>query len=222
MRRIVITGASRGLGRALARRLTGDRLALVARSEPDLREVAAETGGIAIPGDQGDIEGLDGLAARISEALGGPPDVVVLNASTLGAVPMPALLDTSWQLFVGRLDGTPVATAGAYVGERTTLVAFVFGHNAPSLTLFPTRYFYPYPWDGTFDPSCVTPETYAIHHWEGSWTEKKPPAKGVSGPKPANIWRLRLAKRLPRLGMLLQRRAFIRAREAALASEGRA
>ncbi len=92
--------------------------------------------------------------------------------------------------------------------------------RSPTLTLFPTRYFYPYPWDGSFDPSCVTPDTYAIHHWEGSWTEKKPPVKASSGPKPADIWRLRFAKRLPRLGMLLQRRSHIRAREAALAAEG--
>ncbi len=39
----------------------------------------------------------------------------------------------------------------------------------PELTLFPTPWFYPYPWDGTFAPSCVSPETVAIHHWEASW-----------------------------------------------------
>ncbi|WP_144185129.1 glycosyltransferase [Elioraea rosea] len=77
----------------------------------------------------------------------------------------------------------------------------------PELTLFPTRWFYPYPWDGTYDPSCVTPDTVAVHHWEASWSGKGP--KTLTS---ADLWRLRYANRLPRLGMALQRRAFIRAR----------
>lgn len=81
----------------------------------------------------------------------------------------------------------------------------------PELTLFPTPWFYPYPWDGTYDPSCVTPDTVAVHHWEASWTEKKPRAMTS-----ADLWRLRIANRLPRLGMLLQRARFSAARRVAL------
>jgi hypothetical protein len=53
-----------------------------------------------------------------------------------------------------------------------------------------------------------------VHHWEGSWTDKKPKALSSQ-----DLRGLRLASRLPRLGMMLQRRSFIRAREAALAAE---
>ncbi len=38
------------------------------------------------------------------------------------------------------------------------------------ITLLPYPYFYPYPWNGKFTPECITPETYCIHHWEGTWT----------------------------------------------------
>jgi hypothetical protein len=37
------------------------------------------------------------------------------------------------------------------------------------VALYPTRYFYPYPWTETFSESCVTPDTYAIHHWDETW-----------------------------------------------------
>ncbi len=33
----------------------------------------------------------------------------------------------------------------------------------------PTRYFYPYYYGETFHPTCITPDTYAIHHWAKRW-----------------------------------------------------
>lgn len=40
--------------------------------------------------------------------------------------------------------------------------------------VYPTEYFYPYPWSAKFSPECITENTYAVHHWAGSWL---PPAK---------------------------------------------
>jgi mannosyltransferase OCH1-like enzyme len=40
--------------------------------------------------------------------------------------------------------------------------------------VYPTEYFYPYPWSAKFSPECITEHTYAVHHWAGSWL---PPAK---------------------------------------------
>jgi len=98
-RTALITGASRGLGRALAERLAADgaRVVLVARGREALDEVVAgirsrggEAWGIAEDvGDPGAVERIAGRAA----ALAGPIDVLVNNASTLGAVPLPALAD---------------------------------------------------------------------------------------------------------------------------------
>src|SRR3954452_9711578 len=80
-RRVLITGASRGIGQALAERFTaaGARVALVARSEGPLKELADRLGGTAHPTDLGDREQLLGLIERI-EADGGPVDVLVNNA----------------------------------------------------------------------------------------------------------------------------------------------
>ena len=97
----LVTGASRGLGRALATRLAeaGARVVLVARSEPQLMQAAqaiVEAGGEAhaLPFDvsrKQDIYPLVGAAA----ALVGPIDVLIHNASSLGPTPLRLLLDTA-------------------------------------------------------------------------------------------------------------------------------
>jgi NAD(P)-dependent dehydrogenase (short-subunit alcohol dehydrogenase family) len=96
----MVTGASRGLGAALARTLAreGARVALVARGRDELERVAAEiraAGGDAhaLAGDVGDKEQIHRLAGAAA-ALVGPVDLVVHNASTLGRTPLPLLLDT--------------------------------------------------------------------------------------------------------------------------------
>jgi short-subunit dehydrogenase len=78
--RVVVTGASRGLGLALAERLAprGARLALVARSEVALREVADRFDGVAYPADLSETGRIDDLVGRI--AADGPVDVLINNA----------------------------------------------------------------------------------------------------------------------------------------------
>ncbi len=39
----------------------------------------------------------------------------------------------------------------------------------PDVTQYPPQYFYPYHYSQQFSPDCITPETYAIHHWAHSW-----------------------------------------------------
>jgi NAD(P)-dependent dehydrogenase (short-subunit alcohol dehydrogenase family) len=96
----VVTGASRGLGREVARRLAraGARVVLVARGEVDLgaaveqiRVEGGEAHGLAY--DVGDKDAVHRLAGA-AHALVGPVDVLVHAASTLGPLPMPLLLDT--------------------------------------------------------------------------------------------------------------------------------
>lgn len=99
-RSALVTGASRGLGKAVALGLArrGARLALVARTPGPLGDVADEIrreGGEAhaIPADVGDKRAIHPVAATAA-ALVGPIDLLILNASTLGTVPMRLLLDT--------------------------------------------------------------------------------------------------------------------------------
>lgn len=93
----LITGASRGLGLALARALAerGWHLLIDGRGAAALNNVAAElserTRVVAIAGDVGDEEHRQALAAAAAD-LGGL-DAVVNNASILGPSPQPALLD---------------------------------------------------------------------------------------------------------------------------------
>jgi NAD(P)-dependent dehydrogenase (short-subunit alcohol dehydrogenase family) len=88
----VVTGASRGLGRevALALAARGDRVALVARSERDLREtalLAAETGGEAavLPLDVTQPAHVGRLAADVEERFG-PVSILVNAAGIFGPI----------------------------------------------------------------------------------------------------------------------------------------
>jgi NAD(P)-dependent dehydrogenase (short-subunit alcohol dehydrogenase family) len=98
-----ITGASQGLGRELA--LTYARegvrgLALVARSKESLQKVKVEIDRIApdlnvtiVSADLASAADAERVAAVTLAACGGRLDILVNNASTLGPVPMPYLLD---------------------------------------------------------------------------------------------------------------------------------
>jgi NAD(P)-dependent dehydrogenase (short-subunit alcohol dehydrogenase family) len=88
----LITGASRGLGRALARALTERCWTLIvdARSEADLHDLAAELPGVlTIAGNVKDRRHRARLAAAVQEH--GGLDLLVNNASSLGPSPLPPL-----------------------------------------------------------------------------------------------------------------------------------
>jgi NAD(P)-dependent dehydrogenase (short-subunit alcohol dehydrogenase family) len=89
----LITGASRGLGLALARALAdrGWRLVIDARGAPPLerarRELAARTDVTALVGDVGDARHRRALVAAAGDRI----DALVNNASALGLSPQPPL-----------------------------------------------------------------------------------------------------------------------------------
>ena len=99
-RTALVTGASRGLGRALAGWLAGAGYALVIDARDGaaleaartaLHAAAAGAPVVAIPGDVADPAHRAALR-EAAEALGGV-DLLVNNAGTLGANPLPALAD---------------------------------------------------------------------------------------------------------------------------------
>jgi NAD(P)-dependent dehydrogenase (short-subunit alcohol dehydrogenase family) len=102
-KRVLITGASRGLGRELALRFADEgasHLVLTARNRAALEAVAEEVRArnresevLTIAADLSKSEDVERVAALTLSGLGGQLDVLVNNASTLGTTPMPYLLD---------------------------------------------------------------------------------------------------------------------------------
>ena len=107
---VLITGASRGLGRALAELVAarGGRVALVARGAGPLSDVVATIrakGGIAhaIAADIGDKQAIHRIAGQ-AQGLVGEIGIAIHNASTLGPVPLRLLLDTECEDLQAVLD----------------------------------------------------------------------------------------------------------------------
>lgn len=96
----LVTGASRGLGRALSIELSrrGYRVVMVARGKEDLEAAAASVRAVGkeppvtLVYDVADKHAVVPIASLAAE-LGGDVDVLVHNASDLGPVPMPLLMD---------------------------------------------------------------------------------------------------------------------------------
>jgi NAD(P)-dependent dehydrogenase (short-subunit alcohol dehydrogenase family) len=114
---VLITGGSRGLGRALALRLSaeGAKIALVARDKEELDKVVSEIrkrGGVAfgVIADVGEKESVYPIVGQAA-ALAGPVDVLVNNASALGPVPLRLIPDTDCEDFERALQ---VNTVGPF------------------------------------------------------------------------------------------------------------
>lgn len=77
----VVAGASSGLGAGIARALAeaGARVAVVARREDRLKQLAADIGGRAVPCDLLDFDALATVVPRVAAELG-PPEILVTAA----------------------------------------------------------------------------------------------------------------------------------------------
>ena len=117
---ILITGASQGLGRAMARRFAKEGaagLSIVARHADQLNKVrdeiakidppspgSAATSIVAIEADVSSARDIERIVAATLAQFKGRLDVLVNNASTIGPSPMPNLLDYPVENFREVLD----------------------------------------------------------------------------------------------------------------------
>ena len=104
-RSALVTGASRGIGRAVAVALAGSgaRVVVSARSADALESLAEEIGGgaVALPADLGTPGRAEALAATTLDVLGGAPDILVNNA---GAFVLASLEETSVATFAAMMQ----------------------------------------------------------------------------------------------------------------------
>lgn len=100
MRRILISGGSRGIGRACVRAFAqnGDSVAFIyCQNEVAAREVEAETGAIAIRADVSNPEEARAAIAEAEKKLGGTVDVLVNNAAVAWIGLMQDMTDAEWR-----------------------------------------------------------------------------------------------------------------------------
>ncbi len=116
---ILITGASKGLGRQLALEFAREgaaALSLVARHadrlyqvREEIRSLSPRTRVLALPADLRHSKAVERVAAATLAEFEGRVDVVVNNASALGPSPMPYLLDYPLEEFRRVLDTNLIA-----------------------------------------------------------------------------------------------------------------
>ena len=96
----LVTGASKGIGAACARELSkaGHRVAIVARDEAALREVAGSLPGeaLVVRADLLDPGAVDGAFAQVEDAWG-PVEILVVNAGASMSAPLVRTSDEDWQ-----------------------------------------------------------------------------------------------------------------------------
>ena len=100
MRRVLISGGSRGIGRAIVEAFAaqGDRVAFIYRTrEEEAAKVAEAVGAVAIRADVSDPDEVRRALAEAEAALGGSIDVLVNNAAVSWIGQMQDMTDTEWR-----------------------------------------------------------------------------------------------------------------------------
>jgi 3-oxoacyl-[acyl-carrier protein] reductase len=142
----IVTGSSRGIGLAISHALAaeGCRVTMCARTEPRLRDAAAEVGltagagghVLAVTADVSTEAGARDVVSRTVETFGGI-DVVVNNVSTAGGGGLLDTSDADWQQAIDQALTTTVRVSRLAVphmqrrgGGSVVIIASIYGREA--------------------------------------------------------------------------------------------
>lgn len=118
-RTALVTGASRGIGAAIARALAeaGARVVLVARSATELQRLAASLphGAAALPADLAQAPAAPTVAAATRELLGADPDILVHAAGTFPLAAIEATEDADIELTMAVNTVAPLRLTRAFL-----------------------------------------------------------------------------------------------------------
>jgi NAD(P)-dependent dehydrogenase (short-subunit alcohol dehydrogenase family) len=121
-RHALVTGAGRGIGAAIARRLAaeGARVTLVSRGERQLQETAAPLGAAAqcIAADVTDLYAVSRAFESAAESFG-PVDILINNAGKAQSAPLQRTSEELWHSLIA------VNLTGVYHGIRAVLPAML-------------------------------------------------------------------------------------------------
>lgn len=100
-RTALVTGGGRGIGRAIAERLSreGARLVVAGRTHPEVDRAAAELGGVGIVMDVADRASLAAGLAALSEKVG-HVEILVNNAGAAESAPLERTTDELWDRMI--------------------------------------------------------------------------------------------------------------------------
>jgi NADP-dependent 3-hydroxy acid dehydrogenase YdfG len=131
-RTALVTGASRGIGFAVARRLarSGARVAMVARGEAELGEAAEQVGGFALAADVAQHQAVERLVRSFGAVLDAPAPDYLVNAA--GAFSLAPLSTTSPEDFDRNLN---VNLRGPFLLMRAFLPAMLERGSGHIVTL---------------------------------------------------------------------------------------
>lgn len=135
-----------------------------------------EHGGIYLDTDMEILQDFSHLITDKTEFFAGFEDEDNVNVAILGSAKGSQILKSTLEFYDNEIWHSPLFTIPSIVTHilnnhlpiNDKLKYFYFDEK---ISIYPSRYFYPYHYSQKFTNDCVTTDTYGIHWWGHSWNK---------------------------------------------------